>query len=123
MRSWNGLPAWASIVMYCLSSIDVPVPAVSSCSATGRAGKFHEAPRVPVERRTYSPLDVSGLELVGCPRMNARHDRYALAFVSQASDVSPPACQYWRATPPNASPRVNPVGGEESCQLRPLSPE
>ena len=55
--------------------------------------------------------------------MNIWHDRYALPFVSQATDVSPPACQYWRATSPNASPRVKPIGGVESVHVAPPSLE
>ena len=52
MRSWNGLPLVASTVSSCLSSSAVPAAAVSLSSATGRAGKFHDAPAEPVERKT-----------------------------------------------------------------------
>ena len=51
-RSWKRLPRWLSTVRYCLSSSAPVAPVGSLNSATGRAGKFHDAPLVPVERRT-----------------------------------------------------------------------
>src|SRR3954466_9246691 len=114
MRSWNGLPCRLSTVMYCLSSSTSPAPATSLCSATGRAGKFHDAPPDPVGQKPENGLDWSGLFETAVPRMNIWHDRYALPLVSQATDVSPPACQYCRATSPNVSPRAKPIGGVES---------
>src|SRR5919199_6158614 len=110
MRSWNGVqvepgvavagePAHAvellSTVMNCLSSSGrnerwKPV------SKTERPGKFHEAPPFCVERKTKKPLARSGSVVVPGPRLKSWHDRYALPFESQATEVSPPACQYSR---------------------------
>src|SRR3954467_10806322 len=109
--------------MYCLSRSGAPVPVGSLASATGRAGKFHDRPPVPVERKTTRALDWSGFCVTEVPRLNSRQDRYALPFVSQAIDVSPPACQYWRGKPPNAWPRVKLVGASESRHVRPASLE
>src|SRR2546423_8377876 len=123
MRSWNGLPRWLSTVISCLSSRKSPAPATSLCSATGRPGKFHDAPLLPVERYTYKELDWSGFGDVPEPRLNCWQDRYALPLVSQATEVSPLACQYSRGAPPNAVPRVKPLGVVASAQLFPASSE
>src|SRR4051812_33456503 len=108
--------------MYCLSRNGAPLPLGSLASATGRAGKFHDRPPVRVERKTTRALDWSGFRVTSVPRLNSWQDRYALPFVSHAIDVSPPPCQYWRAKPPNVSPRVKLVGASESRHVRPASP-
>src|SRR5664279_2673810 len=118
MRSVYGLPGWLSTVISCLSSRKFPAPAVSSRVATGRPGKLNDAPLLPVERNTNSPLDWSGFGDAPAPRLNAWHDKYALPLVSHATDVSPPPCQYSRAAP-TKSPRTNPFGVVVSAQVRP----
>jgi hypothetical protein len=71
MRSWNGLATWLSTVNSCLSRKSaVSLPAGSGLSMTGVAGKFDDAPALPVERNTKNALDKSGLVLVGWPRRN-----------------------------------------------------
>ncbi len=55
------------------------------------------------------------------PRLNSWQLSYALPRVSQATDVSPPACQYSRAKP--VGPRVNPFGIVVSAHVRPPSSE
>src|SRR5207245_507529 len=106
----------------CLSSRKSPAPAVSLCSTTGWPGKFQDAPLLPVDRNTYIALDWSGLGDTPAPRLNTWQDRYALPLVSQATEVSPLACQYSRSAP-NGVPRVNPFGAVESAQDLPPSSE
>ena len=65
-----------------------------------------------------NPLDRSGFVDVPGPRLKVWQDRYALPFESQATDVSPAACQYYRG---RVWPRVNPFGVVESFQVRPPS--
>src|ERR671933_1123995 len=108
IRSWNGVqvePGFTvvgepvhligllSTAMNCLSSSgrnDVCWPV----SKTGRPVKFHDAPPFRVERKTKNPLARPGLPTsVAGPRWKSWHERYALPFESQATDVSPPACQ------------------------------
>src|SRR5919202_6536818 len=116
MRSWNGVhvepgvavagePGQAfellSTAMNCLSSSgrnDLWTPV----SKTGRPVKFHDAPPFSVERKTKKPLARSGSVVVAGPRLKSWHDRYALPFESQATDVSPPACQYSRGAFPGS---------------------
>src|SRR5262244_2263337 len=117
MRSWNGLPFALSTVMNGLSSSFAPVE--SSCCTTGRGGKFHDAPKLPVERETDTALDWSGLFVTGVPRLNRTHARYALPCVSHATDGSLAAWKYSRTTPPNAAPRMNPFGTVLSFQVSP----
>src|SRR5919201_6042503 len=114
MRSRKGLPVWLSTVRYCLSSRTVPVPVASLCSWTGRAGKFHDAPLLRVERNTYSALDWSTLFDTPRPRLNSWQEKYTFPLVSQSTDVSPPACQYWRGGGGGgvAGPREAPPPGE-----------
>src|SRR5215510_1759286 len=114
---------WLSTVMNGLSSNVSPAPAVSLCSATGWPGKFQDAPLVPVDRNTYIALDWSGLGDVPAPRLNAWQVRYALPRVSQATEVSPLACQYSRGLPKVGWPRTNPFGVVESAQVFPPSSE
>ena len=85
------------------------------------AGKFHDAPLFPVDRKRTKPLERSGLVVTGWPRRKTWQERYALPRVSQATEVSPPACQYWRANEPKKSPRVKPLGTVLSAQERPPS--
>src|SRR5437588_956777 len=133
MRSWNGVqlepgvavagePAHLfellSTAMNCLSSSGrnerwKPV------SKTGRPVKFHEAPPFWVERKTKKPLARSGSPAVAGPRLKSWQDRYALPFESNATDVSPEACQYSRGN--EFLPRVKPFGTVESFHVRPPS--
>ena len=122
-RSRNALAVWLSTVMNGLSSRKSPAPAASLCSATGWPGKLNDAPFVPVDRNTYIALDWSGLGETPAPRLNTWQVRYALPRVSQATEVSPPACQYSRAVPHVGVPRANPFGVVESAQLFPPSSE
>src|SRR5438105_14351444 len=91
-------------------------------SKTGRPVKFHEAPPFWVERKTKEPLARSGSPAVAGPRLKRGQDRYALPFESNATDVSPPACQYSRGALRGwFFPRVKPLGTVESFQVRPPS--
>src|SRR6266536_4414068 len=121
-RSRNALPVWLSTVMSCLSSSAAPVPVTSLISATGCPGKFHDAPLVPVDRNTNSALDWSTFGDVAAPRLNAWQDRYVLPLVSQATEVSPLACQYSRGLP-KVVPRLNPLGVVASAPDLPPSSE
>ena len=102
----------------------MPEPVTSPLARTYRPGKFQDAPWLD-ERKIKKALERSG-EFVGPrPRLNTWHERYAFPFVSQATDVSPPACQYSREPfgkllPP---PVENDIGIVESFRVRPLSVE
>jgi len=63
-------------------------------------GKFHEPPSFCVERMIRNALDWSGFGETPEPRLNTWQLMYALPLVSQATEVSPPACQYSRGCGP-----------------------
>src|SRR5205809_6158417 len=132
MRSWNGVqlaPGVATVVpatqalallstaMNCLSSNGRKV-VCGPVWKTGRPGKLNDAPLFWVDRKTKKPLARSGSPAVPGPRLNSWQDRYALPFVSQPTEVSPPACQYSRG---NVGLRVKLLGVVASFQVRPLS--
>jgi hypothetical protein len=77
----------------------------------------------PVERKTKNALDRSWFGETPAPRLNTWQLKYAFPLVSQATDVSPPACQYSRALPPKAVPRANDIGIVVSFQWLPPSSE
>ena len=56
------------------------------------------------------PLEPSGLFVVSCARWNSWQLKSSLPFVSHATEGSPLAWKYSRATPPNAVPRTKPLG-------------
>src|ERR1700694_784044 len=112
-RSWKGLPTWLSTVMYCLSRNGFAAASAlvtPALARTYRPGKFQDPPALWVERKTRNALETSGLGVVGLPRWKTWQEKYALPLVSQATEVSPPACQYWRATLPK-SPVETAAGG------------
>src|SRR2546421_11484709 len=136
MRSWNGVQVLPGLAVVCEDGQALPLlSTVMNClsssgrkllwnpvSKTGRPGKLNEAPKFCVDRKTKNPLARSGSVVVTGPRLNTWQERYALPLLSQATDVSPLACQYSRGVLRYAAPpRVKLFGTDESFQLRPLS--
>src|ERR1700680_1871819 len=98
-RSWNGLPTRLSIRKSGLSCKTTPlgkVPFASYELTARRPGKSQLAPPL-AERKMRTPLLTSGSWVVPAPRLNTWHCRNAVPLLSNATVVSPPACQYSRA--------------------------